>query len=58
MDRAAVEVERVDRVATLTLNRPAKKNALDLLTWHAIHAAQQRERDVFIELLGAPVPAS
>ncbi len=54
MATATVQVERADRVATVTLTRPAKKNALDLVTWHAFHEALLETRsdpDVHVVLL-------
>jgi enoyl-CoA hydratase/carnithine racemase len=39
-----VRIERRDRVAIITLSRPAKKNALDLPTWHAFRAALAEAR--------------
>jgi len=40
-----VRVEHEDRVAKLTLDRPAKKNALDRATWRAFHAALAEARE-------------
>jgi enoyl-CoA hydratase/carnithine racemase len=39
MSKGKVRVEREGRVATLTIDRPAKKNALNVATWRAFHSA-------------------
>ena len=39
MSEVTLRVEREDRVAILTIDRPKKKNALDVRTWRAFHAA-------------------
>jgi 2-(1,2-epoxy-1,2-dihydrophenyl)acetyl-CoA isomerase len=54
---ASLRVEREGGVVTLTLDRPERRNAVDVPTWHALAAALeeigQREEDRAVVLTGA-----